>query len=122
MTYDFDSDFETLPTFGRVFDFRLCLRLSTFEKFSETAYDFRWHSLAGTGWLGGWFGLAGGIGLVFGFSLVGLLKSPEALKINGFRVAGGLFRSIFRFSLFCFPGLYMLFSGLVMGLKSFLRA
>ena len=122
MTYDFASDFETLPTFGGVFDFRLCLRLSTFEKFSEMAYDFRWHSLAGTGWLGGWFGLAGGIGLIFGFSLVGLRKSPEPLKIKAFRAAGGLFRSVFRFSLFCFPGLYMLFFGLVMGLKSFLRA
>ena len=116
MTYDFDSDFETLPTFGRVFDFRLCLRLSTFEKFSETAYDFCWHSLAGSGWLGGWFGLVGGIGLIFGFSLVGLLKSPEPLKIKAFQAAGGLFRSVFRFSLFYFPGLYMLFSGLVMGL------
>ena len=29
MTYDFAYDFETLPTFGGVFDFRLCLRLST---------------------------------------------------------------------------------------------
>ena len=65
MTYDFDSDFETLPTFGRVFDFRLCLRLSTFEKFFETAYDFRWHSLAGSGWIGKWFGLVGWFGLVF---------------------------------------------------------
>ena len=122
MTYDFDSDFETLPTFGRAFDFRLCLRLSTFENFSETAYDFCWHSLAGAGWLGGWFGLAGGIGLIFGLSLVGLLKSPEPLKIKGFQAAGGLFRSIFRFSLFYFPGLYMLFSGLVMGLFCVLRA
>ena len=118
--YDFAYDFETLPTFGGVFDFRLYLRLSTFEKISETAYDFLWHSLAGTGWLGGWYGLAGGIGLVFGFSLVGLLKSPKPLKIKAFRAAGGLFRSVFRFSLFYFPGLYMLFSGLVIGLKSFL--
>ena len=66
--------------------------------------------------------MAGGIGLIFVFSLVGLQNSQEPLKINGFRAAGGLFRSVFRFSLFRFTGLCMLFSGLVMGLKSFLRA
>ena len=81
MTYDFAYDFETLPTFGRVFDFRLCLRLSTFEKFSETAYDFCWHSLAGSGWIGKWFWLVGWFGLVFAG---GAAEKPGTVENQGF--------------------------------------
>ena len=111
MTYDFAYDFETLPTFGRVFDFRLLKNSPKWlTTFAGTHSLVRAGSKNGSGWWAGsgWF------------SLVGLLKSPEPLKIKAFRAAGGLFRSIFRFSLFRFTGLYMLFFGLVMGLKSFL--
>ena len=53
MTYDFAYDFETLPTFGRVFDFAYDFRLL---KIFQPPYDYGWHTrwhtriLDRTGW------------------------------------------------------------------------
>ena len=58
MTYDFAYDFETLPTFGRVFDFAYDFRL--LKKFPKLLTTFAGtHSLVradsedGSGWLVG---------------------------------------------------------------------
>lgn len=84
MTYDFAYDFETLPTFGGVFDFRLCLRLSTFEKIFRNGLRL---SLALTCWYGmtrrmvraGWWDRAD-----FRVFAGGAVEKPGTVENQGF--------------------------------------
>ena len=67
------------------------------------AYDFRWHSLAGSGWIEKWFGLVGWFGLVFAG---GAAEKPGTVENQGF---SGCWWAVSV----CFQVFAVLFSGLV---------